>query len=228
MGVAGGLAHGTIRGTRYADTMTGTAADDRIDGREGRDLIRASAGNDWIEGGDGLDTVVYAGPRHAYDVKRVGPDFLVSARAGPAAAEGTDRLQHVERVQFSDGGLALDLHGQAGQVAKLLGAVFGADAVNNQRLAGTGLALLAHGMSYVELAAAAMSFAGKTSHADIAELLWHNIIGTAIPAAELAYCVGLLDGGMSIGAYTVLAADSSLNAANIDLVGLAATGLAYE
>jgi serralysin len=112
-------------------------------------------------------------------------------------------------------------------VARILGAVFGADAVVDQRLAGTGLSLLEQGLSYEALAAAAVSFAGKTAHADIVDLLWNNIVGTAIPAAERGYWVGLLDGGLSVGAFTVMAADSSLNAANIDLVGLASTGLAY-
>jgi hypothetical protein len=228
LGVAGGLVHGTIRGTRYADTIAGTAGDDRIDGQGGRDLIKASAGNDWIEGGEGLDTVACAGPRQAYAVSRSGADFQVSAGAGSAVAEGTARLHHVERVQFSDGGLVLDLDGHAGKVARLLGAVFGADAVSDQRLAGTGLSLLAQGMSYEALAAAAVSFAGKTGHAEIVELLWSNIVGTAMPADERAHWVGLLDGGQSVGAITVIAADSSLNATNIDLIGLASTGLAYQ
>ena len=228
MGVAGGRVYGTIRGTRYVDTISGTAGDDRIDGQGGRDLINASPGHDWIDGGEGLDTVAYAGPRHAYAVSRTGPDFLVSARAGSDAVEDTDRLQHVERLQFSDGGLALDLDGQAGQVAKILGAVFGADAVADRRLAGTGLLLLAQGMSYEALAAMAVSFAGKAAHADIVDLLWNNIMGTAIPTAERAYWIGLLDSGVSVGAVTVMAADSSQNASHIDLIGLAATGLAYQ
>ena len=39
--------------------------------------------------------------------------------------------------------------------------------------------------------------------------------------------IGLLDSGVSVGAVTVMAADSSQNATHIDLIGLAATGLAY-
>jgi serralysin len=152
----------------------------------------------------------------------------VSARAGAMAREDTDHLRHVERLQFADGGLALDLDGHAGQVAKILGAVFGADSVADQDLAGTGLSLLAQGMSYETLAATAASFAGKAAHADIVELLWNNIIGTAMPLSHRAHYIGLLDGGLSVGALVVMAADSSLNAANIDLTGLAQSGLAYQ
>ncbi len=229
LGLAGGTVHGgPIYGTRYADTIFGTVRRDVIDGRAGRDLIKASAGTDEIDGGSDLDTVAYAGPREAYAVSFNGAWFKVAARPGSMATEGTSELRRVERVQFSDGGLALDLDGQAGKVARILGAVFGADAVADQRLAGTGLSLLEQGMSYEALAAAAVSFAGKAAHAEIVDLLWNNIVGTAIPAAERAYWVGLLDGGLSVGAFAVLAADTSLNAANIDLLGLAATGLAYE
>ena len=229
LGLAGGTVHGgPIHGTRYADTILGTAGRDVIDGRAGRDLIKASAGTDEIDGGSDLDTVAFAGPREAYAVSFNGAWFKVAARPGSMATEGTSELRRVERVQFSDGGLALDLDGQAGQVARLLGAVFGADAVADQRLAGTGLSLLAQGMSYEALAAAAVSFAGKATHADIVDLLWNNIAGTAIPAAERAYWVGLLDGGLSVGAFTAMVADTSLNAANIDLTGLASSGLAYQ
>ena len=74
----------------------------------------------------------------------------------------------------------------------------------------------------------AVSFAGKAAHADIVDLLWNNIMGTTIPTAERAYWIGLLDSGVSVGAVTVMAADSSQNATHIDLIGLAATGLAYQ
>jgi Ca2+-binding RTX toxin-like protein len=228
LGLAGGSAYGPIKGTRFADTIVGTADNDMVEGRGGRDLIQASAGNDVIDGGSDLDTVAYAGTREAYSVSTNRAYFKVTARAGSPAIEGTTELRHVERLQFADGGLALDLDGHAGQVAKILGAVFGADSVADQDLAGTGLSLLAQGMSYETLAATAASFAGKAAHADIVELLWNNIIGTAMPLSHRAHYIGLLDSGLSVGALVVMAADSSLNAANIDLTGLAQSGLAYQ
>jgi Ca2+-binding RTX toxin-like protein len=217
-----------LTGSGASDDLSGTAGVDAIAALAGDDVIRADAGNDSIDGGAGMDLVVYAGAREAYEVTRIGVGFKVSARAGAMAREDTDQLRQVERLQFSDGGLALDLDGHAGQVAKILGAVFGADAVADQDLAGTGLSLLAQGMSYETLAATAASFAGKAAHADIVELLWNNIVGTAMPLSHRAHYIGLLDGGLSVGALVVMAADSSLNAANIDLTGLAQSGLAYQ
>lgn len=50
----------------------------------------------------------------------------------------------------------------------------------------------------------------------------------APPTAEQAApYVAMLSGGMSIGALAVLAADTELNLANINLVGLAQTGLDF-
>ena len=43
----------------------------------------------------------------------------------------TDTLVNVERIQFSDTSLALDISGNAGQAAKILGAVFGPASVKD-------------------------------------------------------------------------------------------------
>lgn len=215
-------------GSTANDDLSGTAGVDTISALEGRDLIRADAGNDAIDGGSGIDTVVYSAARGAYAVTRAGAGFKVAALAGSGATEDTDQLRNVERLQFSDGGLALDLDGQAGQVAKILGAVFGAAAIGNRAYAGAGLSMLAQGLSYQGLAEIAMAVAGKTAHADIVELLWNNVVGTPISPADRASFVGQLDEGLPVGALVVMAADTALNATNIDLAGLAGTGLAYE
>jgi hypothetical protein len=58
--------------------------------------------------------------------------------------------------------------------------------------------------------------------------LYGNVAGTAPGAAELAYYTQLLDSGQaSQSPLALLAADSTGNAARIDLTGLAATGLEY-
>ena len=62
----------------------------------------------------------------------------------------------------------------------------------------------------------------------VVNLLYTNVVGVAPQQAELAAYTGQLDSG----AYTqaglgIYAADSSLNATHINLVGLAQTGLVY-
>lgn len=137
-------------------------------------------------------------------------------------------LSNIDRLLFSDVSVALDLNGNAGKVAKVLSAVFGSDSVSNAEYVGIGLDLLDGGMSYTDLAALAVSVTGKSSSTDVCNLLWENVIGTAATATDIAPFKAMLDSGqMSIGSLTALAADSTLNTDNIDLVGLSQTGLEY-
>lgn len=53
-------------------------------------------------------------------------------------------LTYIDRAEFSDVNVALSFGGSAGQVAKVLGAVFGASPVKNLIYAGTGHACLDH------------------------------------------------------------------------------------
>jgi VCBS repeat-containing protein len=46
-----------IRGSEFADTITGDANDNRLQGRDGADLIDGGAGNDDLLGGDGQDLI---------------------------------------------------------------------------------------------------------------------------------------------------------------------------
>jgi hypothetical protein len=88
--------------------------------------------------------------------------------------------------------------------------------------------LLDGGMSYEDLASLAISVAGQTTFEEISKLLWTNVIGSAPSAEDIAPFVTMLElGQLSIGSLTTLAADTDLNAVNIDLVGLSQTGLAY-
>jgi hypothetical protein len=63
----------------------------------------------------------------------------------------------------------------------------------------------------------------------VVTLLYTNVVGVAPSAADLAFYTGLLDSkAHTPGSLGLLAAETSLNLANIDLVGLTATGLAFS
>jgi hypothetical protein len=89
-----------------------------------------------------VDLAVFAGSHSAHAVARDGDVWRVSDGSG-----GETRLHAVERLQFDDGKLALDLDGNAGTVARVLGAVFGATAVVNAAYVGIGLQLADAGTS---------------------------------------------------------------------------------
>lgn len=204
----------SVIGSGLADTILGNAANNTVTG---------GAGDDLIDGAGGTDSAVFSGQRASYTLTLSASNARVSG-----GTDGTDTLIGVERLHFADVKLALDLAGNAGQVAKLLGAVFGPASVANKQYVGIGLSYLDTGMTYEELAALAVSATGTSANNEVVSLLWSNLFGAPPTAEQAAPYVGMLAGGsVSVGALTVMAADLGLNADRINLVGLASTGLEY-
>ncbi|UGQ48028.1 DUF4214 domain-containing protein [Massilia endophytica] len=105
-------------GGKGNDQIIGSAANNSLSGGSGNDRLQGLGGNDVLNGGEGLDTAIYEGNRAATTLVRSANGFTVK---GP---EGTDQLTGVERVQFSDMSVALDIDGNAGQIYRLYQAVF--------------------------------------------------------------------------------------------------------
>lgn len=78
----------------------------------GNDVFVLSAGNDVIDGLAGTDTAVFSVGRAAVTIAKAGATVTVTG-------QGTDQLTNIERLQFSDGTLAFDTSGNAGQVYRL-------------------------------------------------------------------------------------------------------------
>jgi len=188
------------------------------------DTFKGQAGTDLFDGGLGTDTVVYSGPLVQYTVNKSGSRYIVSE---PTGSDGTDYLTNIERLKFKDKFIAIDLDGNAGTTAKILGAVFGKESVLNKSYVGIGLSFLDAGWTYDNLAALVLDAAGAKTNDQIVSLLWTNVIGTKPTAADKQPFIALLENGMMAGALAHLAADSSFNTTNINLVGLAQTGIEY-
>ena len=75
--------------------------------------------------------------------------------------------------------------------------------------------------------ALALSAVGATTNDAIVSTLWKNVIGTEATTAIKAPYIKMLTDGMKVGDLVVLAADTSFNTTNINLVGLAQTGIEY-
>jgi Ca2+-binding RTX toxin-like protein len=111
-----------LTGTSGNDTIVGSAGNDTISGGAGNDTLRGGAGNDDLSFGDGIDTAYYGGIHANFTISGADGEFTVYDSTG---AEGADTLHQVERVQFADGALALDLAGNAGQAYRIYQAAFG-------------------------------------------------------------------------------------------------------
>jgi hypothetical protein len=106
--------------TTQANLTVNSAAN--ISGTASNDTIHPGAGNNAVDGGAGIDTVVYAGSKANFTVAQEAWGFGVTDNTG---TNGHDSLINVERLQFDDGFLALDVDGTAGQIYRLYSAAFG-------------------------------------------------------------------------------------------------------
>jgi subtilisin-like proprotein convertase family protein len=213
----------TLAAQTVIENAIGGLGDDVLAGNEANNVLRGNRGNDLLDGGAGIDTALFTGPRAGYTLS-IGTKNLLADKSG---LEGTDTLIHVERLQFTDQSVAIDLSGNAGITAKVIGAVLGKVAVNNPTYVGIGLSYLDKGMSYSNLGALALGAVAANTNDKIVSTLWLNVIGFPASAADKAPFVKMLDDGMKPGDLVVLAADTSFNTTNINLVGLALTGIEY-
>jgi Ca2+-binding RTX toxin-like protein len=101
--LAGNAGNDTLTALSGTNTLNGGAGDDTLNGGSGNDTLTGGAGNDTLNGGGGTDTAVYSGARSDYQATDMGGGVvqLVDMRAG--SPDGTDTLQQIEFVTFSDG-----------------------------------------------------------------------------------------------------------------------------
>lgn len=123
---AGGTSGGTSGGDAGSGGSTSgggqgtTPTPTSVLGTAGNNFFTATAGYHRIDGGAGLDTVLYLGARAGFTVARDAGGIVVSDTAGTVR----DALVNIERVQFSDVWLALDINGTAGKAFRLYQAAF--------------------------------------------------------------------------------------------------------
>jgi len=214
----------TISGTADPDTLNGTSGNDHIMGNDGDDLLHSSAGNDVIDGGNGIDIMHYTGLYSNYSIHKENNNFIVTE------GNDSDIVSNIERINFADTQLAIDLDGHAGTTSKILGAIFGTASLSNKAFVGIGLELLDNGMNDPDLVQLALDVKLGTgfSNADEVNLLYENLTGSLPDANALNFWTGKLeDGTFTQNTLAIMAVNSDLNADNIDLVGLSQTGIEF-
>jgi len=212
--------------TSFNNEVRGTASNDLLSSNNGPNIFRGLAGNDLITGTlDFVDSAAYFGARSDFSLKIV--NGLPVEVADKFGYEGTDSLKSVERLLFSNLSMAFDIDGNAGATAKILGAVFGKDSLSNKQYVGIGLSLLDSGISTNTLSSLAVDSAKLNTNDQIVSTLWKNVIGSTASSSEKAPFIRLLEDGMTHGALAWLAAETEFNKININLVGLAQTGIEY-
>lgn len=222
----------TKTGTDAADKLYGGQGDDSLYGYGGNDLIAGSNGSDQLYGGAGIDTVAYKGWKRGDAV--VFNAGNVWQAAGGIYKSGLDTLHDIERLSFSDINLALDVSGQAGTAARLIGTLFGRGMLKDKNVVGIGIGLLDNGQDATAVAALAIgtdtfaALAGSHSNSDFVNWVGRNVLGSPLPADMAKTYVAMLDSGqVTQASLAVMAAGMAELAAQIDLAGLSNTGIEY-
>jgi serralysin len=210
-------------GAVIENVITGSGADVII-GNSSNNVITGGLGGDTIDGDAGIDQAVYT--ENFTDVS------LVKSGTVWNIASGTDKdtLSNIERLKFNDKHIALDLDGNAGKTVKLLAALLGKESATNETFVGAGLKALDDGMSYEDLMKVGLDVVLGTapSGASVVDLLYKNLVGSSAPQSILDEYGSMIDSGsMTATSLGIAVADHSLTATNIDLIGLAQTGVEY-
>ena len=210
------------------ENAIGGSGSDNIVGNDAANRLQGGGGGDTLVGGAGLDTAVYTGKRSGFTVSTSGTGFSVSDRSG---SEGVDTLTGIERIRFGDSALALDLGGNAGVVARTLGAVFGKDAVKDPNYVAIGLSYADQGLTASQLMQFAIDVrlqAAASSHAGVVDLLYTNVTGSAPSAVQAQPFVDMLQSGAStVASLGVMASETGYNLDRIGFTGLVQSGLPY-
>lgn len=222
---AGGLSASDIFSLTVGNRQTGTPGNDRL---------ISTAGDEFIDGEGGIDTAVFGGNRSNYSLALAQGGSTVHDNVG---AGGTDTLTAVERLEFADRKVAIDLlpTQNAGQALAFIGTL-AFELIHVPAVVGVILPYFDQGETMTSLSQLAIdvglvrALAGSDSNADLASLAYRNVIGQQADAVIVDTLTGFMDG--RFGNYTqagFIAAVASLdiNLEHIGLVGLQQTGIEF-
>ena len=192
------------------ENCVGSAGNDQIIGNNLNNVITGGGGNDTIDGVSGLDTCVYSGVLSAYTINS-GSSMTWTVRDTVANRDGTDTLTHIQRLQFSDAMIALDIGPTqtAGSAYMLYQATFN----RTPDAAGLGywIAQLDKGANIITTVAATFvtspefvaKYGSNPSNASYVDNLYQNVLHRAGESGGVAYWNGQLNTGAATKAFVL-------------------------
>jgi hypothetical protein len=199
------------------DEFTGSDFNDTISSQGGNDKLEGRGGNDTLVGGSGIDTALYQSPRSSYTVSGSGQSRTV---AGPTS-EGTDQINTIEHVQFSNGTLVLDLDVAASQVYRLYQAAFARTPDTGGlgywiKQADNGLSLQDISRNFVASNEFRTNYGTAPDPTSLVSKFYSNVLGRAGDPGGQAYWVGEINRGATPAEVLRQFAESPENAANVN------------
>lgn len=210
-------------GTRI-EKLVGSEFADSLTGDEFANVFVGGGGSDEIVGGAGIDTAVFTASYASASVIQ-GVDSWRITLSGE-----TDVLSGIERLEFSDRAIALDLDGNAGETAKLIGVLLGPAALDDLDLVRAALGFADTDLGLEGMLALGLEILlGTSPSAEEVINLIHNALTGANASTMLVtdYANRINRAEMTAVELALLAAETDLNHDNIDLIGLSNHGLAY-
>lgn len=165
-------------------------------GSSGTDNFTATPEDQSFDGGDGLDSFTIGGNRDTVTVSKATDGILTVT----GATVGTDTLVNIERIKFSDGTLAFDDTGSAGQTYRLYQAAF--KRTPDEAGLSHNVTLMDGGMSIYDMANAFIAslefqntYGVNIDNTQFLTLLYQNVLGRAPDDAGLAGWLSRLESG---------------------------------
>jgi serralysin len=215
---------GTLGAYSQGRYLAGTSGADSLTGSTGNDVLLGAGGNDTLDGGAGLDHAAYGGTRAGFTVSRAEQGFTVSGSAG------NDLLRNIERIQFDDINVALDIGGTAGAAYRLYQA-----ALNRQpELLGLGwwIDRIDRGLTLRDAAAGFMEspefverYGSQLDDSGFVTLLYRNVLHREPEEAGYVHWMNLLAGGLDRPTVLMSFSESAENQAA--LIGAIGNGIDY-
>jgi serralysin len=238
--VGGGISNVSIALNTVIENAIGGNGNDQILGNAYQNVFAGGKGNDAIDGGAGVDKATYSGLLTDYTIRVISGNATITDKL--LNRDGSDSLVNIERLQFSNKNLALDLAPtqSAGQTALLLGAVLPGRLVldvSKQPLLGGVMSLFDQGFTLQQLSGAVLRLPiwdvltqkANPTNADIATYLVNNVYEGKQSAAITNTAINAMNAETSAtqGNYLATLVLSTASQSHIDLVGISQSGLLF-
>lgn len=225
----GGTAHYSIDSFTLngkVQTLGATQVGNVGPGSANADVLYAATGAGYYDGGAGIDTVNFGGASVNYSIAATTGGYTITDNSGNNAV-----LHNVERLNFSDKSLALDLNGNAGQIYRLYQAAFDRE----PDLGGIGfwLSHMDKGMSLLDVGKGFMTspefatlYGGANPSNDVfINALYQNVLHRTPDQSGFDFYMDALNGGVS--RQQVLAGFSESPENQAAVIGAIQHGIAY-
>ena len=101
-----------LDGSAQGDKLTGNSSANTLAGGAGNDSMAGGLGNDFLLGGAGTDIAIFSGKSSDYQLGYSNFQFTITDKNVADGNGGIDRLNSIERLQFSDKTITFDTASQ--------------------------------------------------------------------------------------------------------------------